>query len=346
MVYYIGRMMNTKLEISIKTIILTLLLLLAGWVVFIVQDILFLLFIAFLLMTAIHPLVLFLERFKIPRAIGILLTYGIVFGFFGASLASAIPALIVQSTKLVQDLPAVIAKIIPYWNIDVSTISQQIAPIGESVVKVTLSIFSNIVTLVTILVFTFYFLIERKHADIVIQSIVGEGISDKIMVILRKVETRLGGWIRGQLILMTTIGLLSYIGLSLLHVDYALPLAILAGTLELIPMIGPTVSAIPAILVALSISPLLALSVLAMYVVVQQLENNILVPYVMKKSVGFPPIVTILVLMIGGRFAGVIGAILAIPVALVVQEISLVYLFTDPSETSPSQQKITKNPSK
>ena len=134
--------------------------------------------------------------------------------------------------------------------------------------------------------------------------------------------------------------------LSLIHFNYDLPLAILVCTLELIPLIGPTVSAIPAILVDLSISPLLTLSVLAMYVVVQQLENNILVPYVMKKSVGFPPIVTILVLMIGGRFAGVIGAILAIPVALVVQEVALVYLFTDPSETASSQQKTTKNPSK
>ncbi len=321
--------MNTKLEISIKTIILTLLMLLAGWIIFMIQDILFLLFIAFLLMTAIHPLVVFLERFKIPRALGILLTYGIVFGFFGASLGSAIPALVVQSTKLVQEFPGFIARIMPYWNIDVSSFSQQIAPIGESVVKVTLSIFSNILTLVTVLVFAFYFLIERKHADIVIQSVVGEHISEQVMVVLRKIEARLGSWIRGELILMTSIGVLSFIGLSLLHVEYALPLAILAGVLELIPMIGPTVSAIPA-------------SVVAMYVVVQQFENNLLVPFVMKKSVGFPPLVTILVLMIGGRFAGVVGAVLGIPVALVIQEIANYYLFTDPI----TPQKITKNPSK
>lgn len=338
--------MNSKIEISIKTVILTLLLLLAGWVVYMIQDILFLLFIAFLLMTAIHPLVLFLERFRVPRAFGILLTYAIVFGFFGASLGSAIPALITQSTKLVAELPSFIARMIPYWNIDVSTISQQIAPIGESVVKVTLSIFSNIVTLVTVLVFTFYFLIERKHADVVIQSIVGEGIASQVMVVLRKIESRLGGWIRGQLVLMTVIGLLSYIGLTLLHVDYALPLAILAGVLELVPMIGPTVSAIPAIFVALSVSPLLALSVLAMYIVVQQVENNVLVPFVMKKSVGFPPLVTILVLMVGGRFAGVVGAILAIPVALVIQEVASIYLFANTSHHFDPPQKGTKNPSK
>lgn len=325
MVYYKRSTMNTKLEISIKTIILTLLMLSAGWVIYMIQDILFLLFIAFLLMTAIHPFVLFLERFKIPRALGILLTYGIVFGFFGASLGSAIPALVLQSTKLAQEFPSFIARIIPYWNIDVSSFSQQIAPIGESVVKVTLSIFSNILTLVTVLVFAFYFLIERKHADIVIQSVVGEHISEQVMVVLRKIEARLGSWIRGELILMTSIGVLSFIGLSLLHVEYALPVA---GVSESIPMIGPTISAIPAILVALSTSPLLALSVIAMYVVVQQFENNVLVPFVMKKSVGFPPLVTILVLMIGGRFAELVGAVLGIPVALVIQEIANYYLFT------------------
>lgn len=334
--------MNTKFEISIKTIVLALLLVLVGWIVFLIRDILFLLFIAFLLMTAIHPFVVFLERFKIPRALGIILTYGIVFGLFGASLAGAIPALIVQSTKLVHDLPNYISRIMPYWNIDVSTISQQIAPIGESVVKVTLSIFSNIVTLVTVLVFAFYFLVERKHADVVIQSIVGEHVAVQVMQILRRIESRLGSWIRGELILMSSIGVLSFIGLTLLHVDYALPLAIFAGIFELIPMIGPTVSAIPAILVALSVSPLLALSVIAMYIVVQQFENNVLVPFVMKKSVGFPPIVTILVLMIGGRFAGVVGAVLGIPVALVVQEIAYYYLSPDTA----SPQKTTKNPSK
>lgn len=314
-------------------------LLLSCWVLFMIRDILFLLFIAFLLMTALHPLVTFLERFRVPRAFSIILVYAVVFGLFGASFVGAIPALIVQSTRLVQDLPSFVSRIMPYWNIDVATISQQMAPIGQSIVKVTLGIFENIVTLVTVLVFTFYFLIERRHADVVIQSIVGDGIAQQVLAALRRIEIRLGSWIRGEMLLMSFVGILSFIGLTVLHVDYALPLAILAGLLEIIPMIGPTVSAIPAVLVALSISPLLALSVVALYIIIQQLENNVLVPIVMKQSVGFPPIVTILVLMVGGRFAGVVGAILAIPIALVIQEIASIYIF---SETSSFRQKSIK----
>jgi predicted PurR-regulated permease PerM len=231
---------------------------------------------------------------------------------------------------------------IPYWNIDVSTISQQVAPIGESVVKVTLSIFSNIFAIVTVLAFAFYFLIERQHANDILKSVVGEGAADEVLRVLRAIELRLGFWVRGELMLMTFVGVLSFIGLTLLHVDFALPLAILAGLLELIPMIGPTVSAVPAILVALSSSPFLALSVIALYVVVQQVENNILVPIIMKKSVGFAPIITILALMIGGRLAGIAGAVLSIPVALVLQELIMAVL----ARQAELPHKGTKNPSK
>jgi predicted PurR-regulated permease PerM len=334
--------MNTKIDISIKTILFAFALFAGLWLLLQIQDIIFLLFIAFLLMTALQPLVVILERIRVPRVVGILFIYTVVFGFFGASLVGAVPALIIQSTKLVQELPSFAARVLPYWNIDVSTISQQIAPIGESVLKVTLGIFSNIVTIMTVLAFTFYFLLARQNAKDILKGFIGEGAADEVLIVLRSVEQRLGSWVRGELLLMMIVGLLSYVGLTLLHVEFALPLAILAGLLELIPMIGPVVSAIPAILVALSASPLLALSVVALYVVVQQIENNILVPIVMKKSVGFPPIVTILALMIGGRLAGITGAVISIPVALVIQELLLVVI----SRQSQMVQKTNKNPSK
>lgn len=112
-----------------------------------------------------------------------------------------------------------------------------------------------------------------------------------------------------------------YIGLFFLGIEFAIPLAVLAGLLEMVPTVGPILSAVPAILVAFSHSPVLALSVLALYIIVQQVENNILVPLIMKRSVGLSPVLTILALMIGGRFAGIAGAILAVPILLTIQEI-------------------------
>lgn len=311
-----------KIEISIRTVIVTLAILAGFWVIGQILDIIFLLFIAFLVMTALHPLVLILERLRVPRFLGILFIYAVTFGLFGVSLVGAVPTLMNQSGTLISELPGFITRVLPYWNIDATAISQQIQPIGESLVKVTLGIFSNILAVVTVLVFTFYFLLERRHANDILTSIFGEIVAKQMLTILRSIERRLGAWVRGQLLLMTAVGILSYIGLLILHVEFALPLAILAGLLEIVPMVGPVLSAIPAILVALATSPLLALSVVSLYVIVQQLENNLLVPFIMKKSVGFAPLVTIILLMVGGRLSGLAGAVLSVPIALVVQEIA------------------------
>lgn len=307
------------MEISYRTIVFALALVAGLWLVLQIRDILFLLFIAFLLMTALHPLVSFLVKFRIPRFIAIGFVYLVLFGFLGVSFAGVIPILVVQSTRFMQELPVVVGRVLPYWNIDVGALTSQIAPIGENVVKVTVGIFSNIVTTVMVLVFTFYFLLERHHAQVVAISLMGETVGVQTISVLRKIEKRLGTWVRGELILMVFVGMFSYIGLVILHVEFALPLAIVAGLLEIVPNIGPTVSAIPAVLVALGVSPFFALSVVALYVIIQQIENNILVPLVMRHVTGFSPLVTILALMVGARLAGITGIILAVPFFLVLQ---------------------------
>lgn len=311
--------MISKIEISTKAILLGLAIVAGAWVVVQIRDILFLLFVAFLLMTAIHPLVVALQRLRIPRVLGILIVYTVMFGVFGVSFAGALPALVVQVTKLIAEFPTFITRVLPYWNIDANTIGQQIAPFGENVVKLTVGVFSNAVAILTVLVFTFYFLLEREHAEDIITTMVGAGVAKDILDVLRKVERRLGAWVRGELVLMLFVGIFSYVGLTILQVDFALPLAIVAGILEIIPLIGPTVSAVPAVLVALATTPLLAVSVVILYFFIQQIENNLLVPFVMKKSIGLSPLITILSLMVGGKLAGIFGAVLSIPIMLVIQ---------------------------
>lgn len=313
--------MTSKIEISHRTIIFTVALLMGLWLILQIRDILFLLFIAFILMSALRPLVELFVRVKVPRMLGILLLYSVIFGFFGFSLAGAIPSLVTQSTKFIHELPIFVTRVLPYWDIDVRSMSQQIAPISENLVKVTVGIFSNVITTLTVLVFTFYFLLERRHIEVFLSSTIGEGAARQTLDVVETIEQRLGAWVRGELFLMFCVGLFSYIGLTFLHIDYALPLAIIAGLLEIVPMVGPLLSAIPAVLVALASSPFLALSVVALFFIVQQVENNLIVPFVMKKSIGMSPLVTIVSLMIGGKLLGVAGAILAVPVVLVIQTI-------------------------
>lgn len=311
--------MTSKIEISHKTIIFTLVLLLSLWILYQIRDILFLVFIAFILMAALRPLVDWLSWTRIPRIVAILFIYGVVFGVFGLSFAGTVPTLVTQSAKFVQELPVFLEKVMPYWNIDVRAISQQIAPISENILKITVGIFSNILTTLTVLVFTFYFLLERKNLSGLLAHFMGESAAGRVMEVVKEVESRMGAWVNGELLLMTLVGTFVYFGLILLRVDFALPLAIIAGVLEIVPLIGPIVSAVPAVIVALTVSPLLALSVVALYFIVQQVENNIFVPLVLKKSVGLSPIITIFSLMVGGRLAGIVGAVLAVPMVLVLQ---------------------------
>jgi predicted PurR-regulated permease PerM len=320
--------MTSKVEISHKTIIFSVLFVLSLWVLYQIKDILFLMFIAFILMTALRPLVDGLTRIRLPRIAAILLIYGIVFGFFGISFAGTIPSLVIQSTRFVQELPTFLEKVLPYWNIDARSMSQQIAPISENIVKITVGIFSNLLTTLTVLVFTFYFLLERKRLEILLVGTMGKEVADRVITALCEVEARLGAWVNGQLFLMGLIGASVYVGLTLLHVEFALPLAIIAGLLEIVPMIGPIVSAVPAVLVALTVSPFLALSVVALYFIIQQVENNVFVPLVLKKSVGLSPIITIFSLMVGAKLAGITGAVLAVPVVLVLQSVLRALLLT------------------
>jgi predicted PurR-regulated permease PerM len=313
--------MNNRVEISPRTIIFTVLFMLGLWLVWFIKDVIFLLFISFILMSALRPIVDKMAQWRIPRVLGILLVYAVVIGVFGVGIAGLIPSLIVQSNRLIVELPGVINSMVPYWNIDVASITRQIAPISENVLRVTLGIFSNFIATITVMVFTFYFLLERRYTESFLKDMVGAAAAGRIMEAIRAIEKRLGAWVGGQLFLMIVIGVLVYIGLSFLRVEFAIPLAILAGLLEIVPMIGPIVSAVPAILVAFASSPLLALSVVALYIIVQQLENNFIVPMVMRRSVGLSPIVTILALMIGGRLAGITGAVLAIPAVLVIQTV-------------------------
>jgi len=313
--------MPTKIEISHRTIIFTAVFIAAIWLILQIREILFLLFIGFIIMSALRPTVDWSEKRRIPSVVSILFIYILVFGVFGVSLVSTIPSLVVQFGHFIQALPSFIARVIPNLNIDLNAFSQQIAPLSQNLVMLTVSVFSNIITIVTVLVFTFYLLLERKHTEAVLASFISEDLAKRINSVIERIELRMGAWVQGQLLLMLFIGVLSYIGLLVLKVDFVLPLAILAGLLEIVPTIGPIFSAIPAVIIGLSISPVTALMVGVLFFIIQQLENTLIVPYIMKKSIGLSPILTIISLMIGGKLAGITGVVLAVPVVLVIQEI-------------------------
>lgn len=308
------------IEISHKTIIFTVLFLIGLWVLWQIRTVALALFIAFILATALNPPVTGLARIKIPRGFAILLIYLLLLGGIFGVTASIVPPLVDQTSVLVSKLPEYLNSF-GVIGIDQKLISEQLANIGKlpaNVFQFIVSIFSNIISVFIVLVLTFYLLLEWGKLDNHLAFLFGQD-SARAKVFLSKLERRLGGWARGELILMTIIGVMTYIGLRLLGIHFALPLAILAGLLEIVPTVGPLISAIPAVVIGFTISPVMGISVAALYFLIQQAENSFIAPKVMQKSVGIAPLVTLITLAVGAELGGIMGAILAVPILLLAQ---------------------------
>lgn len=315
--------MEKKLEFSLKTIIYIVLGIVSLWFVYQIRQIILALIIAIVLMSALNPSVKKMEAKKIPRWLAILIIYLFVIALLVLCLWGLIPRLIDQTSKLITKTPDFLSQI-KIFGIDEKVISSQISQLTSlpaNIVKFVLGLFSNVLQIFTLLVFTYYLLLERKNLDRYLADIFGEEQEKKIAKVIDKIEEKLGFWVRGELFLMLIVGLLNYIGFLIIGIEYAIPLAILAFLFEIVPNIGPVIAAFPAVIIALTISPIRALATAAWCFFVQQLENSFLVPRVMNKMTGVNPLVSILSLAIGFKLAGVGGALLAIPIYIVVQTI-------------------------
>jgi predicted PurR-regulated permease PerM len=314
--------MPEKIEISPKTIFLIFGLILGVWFILRVYQILLILFISFIIMSALKPAVRYLEKFKINRAWSIVTVYVVLWSIIGGIIAAIIPPLVAQTQSLLLSVPASLDNF-QFFNVHQQEITNQllsmIGSLPENVFNLVSGLFGNIINLFTTVVISFYMLTERENLGKYLHEIFGKNNSLPIISTVSEVESKLGEWVRGELLLMLIIGVMSYVGLRILGIETAIPLAILAGLLEAVPTIGPIISAIPAAIFAFTVHPFLALSVVALYFIIQNLENSFIVPLVMRRAVGVNPLVGLLSLMIGFEIAGPVGAVLSIPIVLVSQ---------------------------
>ena len=244
--------MPKKIEISHKTIIFTILFLIMLALLYFIRDIILQFFVALLIMTILNPLVVRFSKFKIPRAVSIIVVYVLTLGIVGVVLAGIIPPLVDQTTTFVNNLPEYIEDLaIPNAVVE-PVVNQLFSTLGElptQAAKATISVFSNLFNVILVLIFAFYLLMSRGKQDEQLTMYFGKERGKKVAKTIDMLEIKLGGWARGQLTLMFLIGLITYIGLRLLGIPYALPLAILAGFFEMIPYVGPLMAAIPAVII-------------------------------------------------------------------------------------------------
>lgn len=290
------------------------------WLAIELNEILIVIFISYIIMAALSPASDFLTKKRFPRILSVLIPYIATIAILVILIFPLIlPFFTSQIRELFNSFPSYVNQVAKLLNVhlDSSSINgffaSDIDSLGKNALNVTARIFSGVFSLLTVFVISFYLMLERGMLRKQFIDLLPKRYQAKGLETIIQIEGKLGSWLRGQLILSLSIGVVTWIGLTLLGLPYALPLGLLAGILEIVPTIGPIISAVPAIIVALTISPSLAAIVVVFYIILQMIENNVLVPKIMEKAVGLNPIVIIIGVLIGAKFLGILGALLAVP---------------------------------
>jgi len=334
---------NILINISSGTIIRTILFLLLIVFLFFFRDLVLIILTAIVIASSVEPLAKWFMRMKIPRVLAVIFVYLGAIGLFVGLFMTFVPLILEEASNLSETIPQYMDSI-DFWpsinnsgflsesaieNLSSSFSFNEIISGLKSVVDNTFSgfwqmassIFGGLLSFILIIVFSFYFAVQEYGIANFLKIVTPIEHEKYIIDLWKRSQLKIGRWMQGQILLALFIGILVYLGLMILGVKYALLLAILAAVTELIPLFGPILAAIPAILIGfLDGGTTLGLMVLGLYVIIQQFENHLIYPLVVKKVVGVPPLMVIIALLIGAQLAGFLGIIIAVPVAAALME--------------------------
>ena len=334
---------NFSISISSGTIIRTILFLLLLLLLYLFRDLVLVILTAIVIASSIEPLAKWFIRRKIPRVLSVILVYLLSAGIFASLFITFVPLILEEVSNLSKSLPGYMSSVNIWPSINSSGfLSEKVVQslssnfsfdqiIGglklatnytaNGLWQTVNSIFGGLVSFILIIVFSFYFAVQEYGITNFLRVVTPLKQEKYIIGLWRRSQLKIGKWMQGQILLALFIGLLVYLGLMILGVKYALLLAILAALAELIPLFGPILAAIPAILIGFLDGGIsLGLMVLGLYVIIQQFENHLIYPLVVKKVVGVPPLLVIIALLVGVQLAGFLGIIIAVPVAAVLME--------------------------
>ncbi len=343
-----------SIESVIKATIAIFLLIAFVQILGIIKSIFIIFLVALFLSATINPAVDKLSKYKIPRSIGIIFIYISVIGVFVIMFSNLVPIIATQINELASSVREIVQNLVnnpnpnswfmkqiqPFadqiWqNIDqtqlisqvsntLKGIASQLTNFAGNAIGAIFTVFNGIFNLFLVLVITFFMVVNSKHTSDFFHSLFPSKYSAYISVKSKQVSIRIGEWIRGQLLLALAMGVLTFTAFSIVGVHYALTLSLLSALAEFIPYLGPLITFGSAALIALNQNPILVVWLIPVYLGIQFIEGNILVPLIVGKSVGLNPIVVIFSLLcgatiglkVGGSFGlGLIGMILAVPTA-------------------------------
>lgn len=329
---------HIHIEISTSSIFRALLAVFFFVLLYTLKDVVIIFLYAIVIASAVSPFVNWFEKKGLPRLLGVMFLYLVVF-----SLIILVSSLVLPSVSQdLSQLTAVFPKIVEKLSTSLATV-QEGAPkyldvIGElqnlldlltsyiqqfsqSAISVVVGIFGGVFSFMAILVISFYLSYMKKGIEVFLQSVVPGEYEAYAVDLWKRSELKVGRWLQGQMLLALIVGLTVYVGLSLMKIKFALVFGLLSMLLEIVPVVGPVLAAAPAVFLAFLQSPTLGIWTVVFFTVVQQIESHVLVPVVLGKTTGLNPVVVVMALLIGSKLAGISGAILAVPVASILVEV-------------------------
>jgi predicted PurR-regulated permease PerM len=311
--------MDKTIVISIKTVLVLVGAVLAGYVVFMMGKVFAILGMALLISVAVEQSVKRLVKRHMGRGFAVYLVYVLLIVTMGAIFTVGVPPLIKEVRKLIVNLPTITQSLsgLEQFGFSPADILPQISRATSNIIALSYSIFSNVAVLVTVFFLSLYMSLDWENIKARLLSLFSAKLRDEIEETIFEIEVSISQWIKGQAFLMLVVGLASFAGFSAIGVEYALALAVIAGLLEVVPMIGPVITAILASAITFTQSPVKGVMVVIMCVIIQQLENNVLVPRIMQKVSGFSPLVILIAVITFTNFFGIVGTVVAVPCVMV-----------------------------
>lgn len=308
---------------------------------YLIREILILLFLAVVIAVVCRPFVDYLQKKKIPRFLGASFVFILILGILGIFLWLVVPFIVFQFGDFVVNFNETLLKIgrnnflgqlIQPLTINLKAVFDVLAKEAATIFGLVFSIFGGVFLTITGFVLAFYFTLQEKGVENFFRVLLPKKYEERIITVFEKSSVRISRWFQGRLFLSLVIGLISLLGLYLMGIKHSGTLALLNAVLDIIPFIGPIFAGLIAFFVAFADSPQLGILVILLFIIIQQLANNLFAPLIIGKTTGLHPMVVLIALLIGAKIVGLIGFILAIPAAIIIQEIFRVW------ENSTSQQ--------
>lgn len=329
-----------------------------AYVLYLLKDLALVVLTSIVIASAIEPAVRWFMRYKFPRFLGVITVYVIIISIFSSLIVFFIPPILDEASGFINTLPEYLdsvavnnpltgeaiqneGSVMFSLNDAIRELRSMFSDTSEGFVRAVSMAFGGLLSFILIMVFSFYFAVQERGIDDFLRLVVPAQYKDEVLSLWERSQRKIGLWMQGQLLLGLIVGVLVYLGLSVLGVKYALLFAIFAGVLEIIPLFGPIIAAIPAVLLAFADGgPSLGFLVIGLYLIIQQFENHLIHPLVVSKVVGVPPILIILALLIGAQLGGFLGIILAVPLSAVLQELVADFSRKKKESLSPSQKSV------